>query len=377
MNKLYTIGHIHGVPIKINLILIFVLVFVVFDASSNYYALLYPEFSIIEKFGLGVMTSLALFLSLLIHDFAHCLAAKLCDVGIKQVKMTIFGGIITFHGGFPTPRKELIVAFVGPWVSCHLSLACFLCSFVFYSEYAMWISDMFYWLGYVNVVIALFNLLPGYPLDGGMIISALIWRKTKSESSAVKGTCYTGYTFGALFMILGIISIIRHIIPLGALSFIVCWLFVVSSREALVDIRRRDTYSNYPISDILNSEYIPCYAYERIYKVARRVRGKSKDSVIIVLIGSEVIGTINRDVLYDHAHSIETIQSLMDPIDSIYASIEYPPELVYDIMKTNRLMLLPILDGERLLGFVDIDNVMSLFDTEYLGTYNTLSYSSM
>ena len=64
MNKLYTIGQMHGVPIKINLILIFIMVFVVFDSSSNYYGLLYPEFSFTIDLGLGVMTALALFLSL-------------------------------------------------------------------------------------------------------------------------------------------------------------------------------------------------------------------------------------------------------------------------------------------------------------------------
>ncbi len=377
MNRLYGIGQMYGVPIKINLILIFIMVFVVFDSSSNYYGLLYPDFSFPINLGLGVMTALALFLSLLLHDYAHCLTAKLCGIGIKQVRMTAGGGVISFHGGFPSPRKELILAFIGPWLTFHLSLACFLLSFAFNFEQSMWISDMFYWLGYVNAGIAIFNLLPGFPTDGGMIIRALIWQRTKSEATAIRYTCYSGYSFGAVFMLLGIVALMVHNFQLGVLSFAICWTFVVSSREALVNLKRNESYAIYPLAGILNSDYIPCYADESISHVARKVRRGPKDNVVIVLIGSEVIGTLNRKALYANSHSFAEVSSIMDPIDSVYAGIEYPPQTVYDIMEKNQRMLLPILDGERLLGFVEIDNVRSLFDRECLETYNTLPYSSM
>ena len=377
MNRLYTIGQMHGVPIKISLLQIFILVFIVFDTSSYYYAQLYPSFPYAVNLGLGVMTSLALFLSLLIHEYAHCLAAKLCGIGVKHLAMTAFGGVITFHGDFPTPRKELILALVGPWMSFHLSIACFLLSFFFNIEYAMWISDVFYWLGYANAGIALFNLIPGFPTDGGMIINALIWHKTKRESSAIRGTCYSGYSFGAVFMLLGITSLILRDFPLGVFSFLICWVFMVSSREVLGDLKRRESYAIYPLSGILNNEYIPCYADETIAHAAKKVRRGRKDSVVIVLVGSEVVGTLDRKTLRANAHSFAGVSTIMDPIDSVYAGIEYPPQTVCDIMVKNDRTLLPILDGERLLGFVEIDNVRSLFDRECLETYNTLPYSSM
>lgn len=137
-----------------------------------------PGLSSAEYWTLGLVTTLLLVVSIVVHELAHALVARAEGVEIEDITLYLFGGMARMASEPKTPRAELLIAIVGPGASFALGVLFFgIVTFALYGTQYAGLGAVLRHLGLINLVLALFNLLPGFPLDGGRVLRAILWKR--------------------------------------------------------------------------------------------------------------------------------------------------------------------------------------------------------
>jgi Zn-dependent protease/CBS domain-containing protein len=178
--RLFTIGGIE-VGIHVSWLIIFALV--TWSLATGFFPLLYGEVSGGEELATGtawvlaVIAALLLFASVLVHELAHSFVARARGLPARSITLFLFGGVSNLSAEPESPATEFLIAIVGPLTSLGLAGLAFLASIAVGDPL---IQLVFFYLAIVNALVAVFNLLPGYPLDGGRVLRSIAWKLTNS-----------------------------------------------------------------------------------------------------------------------------------------------------------------------------------------------------
>jgi Zn-dependent protease len=185
--------------------LIFVLIW--WSLSAGYFPRLHPDASGLEIWTAGLLTSLLFFLSLLFHELSHAFVARRAGLEVPSITLFLFGGASEMSREPDDPGTELRVAAVGPLASFALALAFWAVGRVLPAQTPALLLGVLGYLAWINLALGVFNLLPGFPLDGGRILRALLWRRTGSLQRASRVATQAGKGLGLGLAILGGIQI--------------------------------------------------------------------------------------------------------------------------------------------------------------------------
>ena len=259
----WEIGRVLGIPIRVHGSWFLVFLFVTWTLATGYLPESLPGLSASRYWGMGGIAAVLLFLSVLLHELGHSYVALRYRIPIEQITLFIFGGVAHMRKEAPTPRAEFLIAIAGPAVSFVLGAACL--GFVVLAEsiqeqHALQGLIMLgALLGMVNVQLGLFNLIPGFPLDGGRVLRAGLWAWGKDFYRATKQAAVVGLGFGVLFGLLGagvIFGALSGALPVSMVSnggwviFIGMFLFataLASRRQAAL----RQSLAAVPVRDLM------------------------------------------------------------------------------------------------------------------------------
>jgi len=219
LSKRLKVTKIKGIEIRLDASWFFVVVFLTSILSTLYFprAIFYLSRTDISHINtiykhmwihwlLGFTTSLLLFVSIIIHELAHSVVAQRFNVSVKSITLFFLGGIAEFTTPIKKPKDEFFIAVSGPVASLAIGILCFALSHLFFKFLPM-VNSLFLYLAFSNIILFLFNLIPGYPMDGGRILSAILWKITGSKLKAVKISSIFGQAAGFLVMFYGFIAI--------------------------------------------------------------------------------------------------------------------------------------------------------------------------
>lgn len=150
----------------------------------------------------GLIATLAFFLSILLHEFGHALVARHYGVHTESIDLWALGGVARLDRESPTPKADGLIAVAGPAVSLLIGLVSVGLAFAFR-------SNVLIWIGFVNVVLAVFNMLPGAPLDGGRVLRAVRWARTGNKYRAMRDAGNAGRVLGWGLAALGVVLMIQ------------------------------------------------------------------------------------------------------------------------------------------------------------------------
>lgn len=221
---------------------------VVWGVSGGYLPREHPGRSGATYLGAGFVTAIFFFASVLFHEFCHCLAARAGGIEVRRITLFLFGGVSHLSAEADSPSLEFRVAVVGPLSSLALAL-------LFWGAGAVWpwtgslVEVVLGYLATINLILAVFNLVPGFPLDGGRVLRAAVWWKTGSLSRATRVAADAGKAFAVFLMIVGGLQILAGNL-VGGLWLLLIGLFLRSMaeggyretmlRQALEGVRVRD-----------------------------------------------------------------------------------------------------------------------------------------
>ncbi|MEY4704553.1 MAG: hypothetical protein RL042_749 [Nitrospirota bacterium] len=207
----WKIGRALGIPIHVHASWFVVFSFVTWSLATGYLPGTLPGLSAPRYWGMGGIASLLLFLSVLLHELGHSYVALRYQIPIKQITLFIFGGMAHMGKEPPSPRAEFLIAMAGPLVSLLLGAGCLGGAMAVESllaqSGAQGLAVLGGLLGMVNVQLGLFNLVPGFPLDGGRVLRAGLWAWNKDFNRATRQAALTGIGFGVVLGLIGAVVI--------------------------------------------------------------------------------------------------------------------------------------------------------------------------
>lgn len=203
----WQIGRALGIPIRVHASWFLIFLLVTWTLATGYLPEELPGLSPTRYWAMGAVAALLLFLSVLLHELGHSYVALRYCIPIERITLFIFGGVAHMRKEAPTPRAEFLIAVAGPIVSFVLGMACFglaaLAESIQSPTDIQGVVMLGALLGMVNLQLGLFNLIPGFPLDGGRVLRAGLWAWGKDFYRATKQAAVVGLGFGLLLGVLG------------------------------------------------------------------------------------------------------------------------------------------------------------------------------
>lgn len=295
--KLFRIA---GIDIGIHFSWIFIFVFFAWTLAQNF-AILYPEWGTAAHWIYGVITSLMLFVSVLIHELAHSLVAKARGLPVHSITLFILGGVSNLEEEPKKPMIEFSMAIVGPGASFLLALIFYLLTFAF-GEGNTPALAVFGYLALINLSLGIFNLLPGFPLDGGRVLRSILWGSTGSLIKATNIATFVGQFFGWALIGLGIyLAFGGNLFGLQGSLFSGLWMafigwFLASAASASRrELTIRERLSNVKVKDLMDMNVPTISPETTVQDMVSGIFRKQHDRAVPVCQSGQLTGIATID----------------------------------------------------------------------------------
>jgi Zn-dependent protease len=197
----FSIGTIAGVRIGLHPTWLIIAALVTFSLAVGDLPERFPGWPAIAYVAVGAGVAVLFFASVLAHEMSHALVARRFGVEVRDITLFIFGGAATLEGDAKTPREEALIALAGPVCSIVLGAALVGASLLIEQRQ---VGDIAGWLGVINLSLAAFNLIPAFPMDGGRVLRAVLWRLRGDQFAATRGAAVVGRLFGYALIAFGV-----------------------------------------------------------------------------------------------------------------------------------------------------------------------------
>lgn len=216
MRHAIRIGRLFGIELLVDSSWLLIFALVIWSLTSLFGGW-HPDWSIATRVIVAVLAALAFFASVLFHEMAHSLVARAYDIPVRDITLHMFGGVSNIEREPPTARSEFFMAVVGPIASILLGIGLVFAGAMVVDVEAPErmgpIATLVMWLGPVNITVGVFNLIPGFPLDGGRILRSILWKVTGSLPKATRWSTTIGQLTGWAFIVVGAFMALGYAVP--------------------------------------------------------------------------------------------------------------------------------------------------------------------
>lgn len=245
----WTIGRVLGIPIRIHFSWLIVFGLISWLLSSRYFPQVTPDLPFVSYWVSGVLAALLLFTSVAFHELAHSWVAQKYKVKIESITLFIFGGVAQLKGEPPHARAEFWIAVAGPLSSFLLSVVFFFLTI----NTTGGSKALFAYLARLNLILGIFNLIPGFPMDGGRVLRSVIWRKKKDYFYATQKASSVGRGIALFLIFFGIFSIFTGR-PDGIWLMFVGWFLYSAAQASYQQATLQEILSGIKVKDIMVRE---------------------------------------------------------------------------------------------------------------------------
>ncbi len=254
---------VFGIQVNLDYSWFIVFLLITVTLAMGYFPYEYKGLDPIWYWLAGSISAILLFVSVLLHELSHSLVALHYGIPVKEINLFIFGGVALIEEEAPSPKVEFQIAIAGP--ICSFVLGTIFLVMAYFYPYNDLLNGIINYLMIVNYIIAFFNLVPAFPLDGGRILRAIIWSK-KDLLTATKISSMTGTAFAYFLMLLGILSLIEGSF-INAMWYGLIGLFLrQASKSSYEQTKLTVILSKYRVQNFLQTMK-PIFPDETLYTV--------------------------------------------------------------------------------------------------------------
>jgi Zn-dependent protease/CBS domain-containing protein len=247
----FRIGKIAGIEIDINVSWLIILVLLTVSLATGWFPQLYPGWSTATYWIVGLISALLLFVSVLLHELAHSLVARQRGLPVKNITLFIFGGVSNIEQEPKSPGVEFQMAVVGPLTSLFIGAVCFLLLLPLRGTNSPLEGILFY-LAVTNVLLGVFNLIPGFPLDGGRVLRSIVWKITGSLTKATRIASISGQVIAYLFILWGIWQLFSGDILNGIWIGFIGWFLLSAAQSANTQVMLQSALRGVTVGEVMN-----------------------------------------------------------------------------------------------------------------------------
>jgi Zn-dependent protease/CBS domain-containing protein len=377
------LGRVAGVEINIDWSLAIIFALVAVGLGAGALPRWHPEWNAGLRWLVAFTAAVLFFGSILVHELSHAIVGRAVGVHVPRITLFVFGGMAHMLDEPSSPRAELLMAAVGPLTSAVIGVSASLIGVelaAFHGDLtastpeelvrgAGPVATILLWLGPLNVMLALFNLVPGFPLDGGRLLRALLWWATKDLEKATRWASNVGRGVGWTLITCGLFMAFGFRVPFfgtglggGLWIALIGWFLNNAARASYTALRVRTRLSHLPVREVMRASLDTVTAEMTLGELVRDHIMRSDQTSFPVTSENQLVGEISvRDIqlVPSHEWARVTVGNVMTPAaDLPRIDIEEDASKALEALGERDLEQLPVFDHGRLSGFIRRQDIL-------------------
>lgn len=366
------LGKIFGITIRIDYSWFIIFILVTWSLVAGYFPGTYPKFNVVTNILLGLATSFLIFLSVLIHELSHSVVGNRLGVKIRRITLFVFGGAAEMADEPPSPTAEFKMAVVGPFSSFMLSLLSWILFILMRDNQGpAELQAVFQTLAIFNLGVGLFNLLPGYPLDGGRIFRSIVWNQRKDLVEATEVAASLGRFLGVLMIVFGLTIFFVGNVGSGLWLTLIGFFLNFAAGVSVTQTKLRSTFARVKVSDLMTHEVLSVGGDLSVGDLLDHYFLKHKLSGYPVMEEGKLFGMVYVENLVKKTPVRKNAKVLEVAIKLTKKQIVTPSTNALEALKIMgqwKLPSLPVFEKGRLVG------IISQTDINYFLTVESLAF---
>ena len=353
------IGRVFGIPIYLHLSWILIFALISYSLVDEFGAR-YPQWTSGQLWSLGILTSVLFFGSVLFHELSHSVVARHYRIPVASITLFFFGGIASITRDPDSAGQEFLIAAAGPASSYVLAIAFYLLALAtpqgsMPNVLAMWLSE-------TNALLATFNLLPGFPLDGGRVFRSIIWGITKNYARSTRIASRIGQAIAYGMMAFGAwLAFWVHSSVNGLWFIFLGWFLLTAARQSYAQIETQGALQGLRAADVMTSEMptvgrdlsLDEYAQEAS-RTGRRAHLVVSDGKLVGLMRIEALQSFPRE-----EWPATSVQAAMISRERLpWTAPDEPVLSVLERMRSANVDQLAVIRGDNVVGLVTRDSIL-------------------
>ncbi|MGH7393284.1 MAG: site-2 protease family protein [Candidatus Rokuibacteriota bacterium] len=356
-----TLFRVAGIPVRIHVSWLVIFGLIAWSLSVGYFPQVLPGLTVRMHWVTGFVAALLLFVSVFLHELSHSVVARGHGLRVSGITLHVFGGVSQLEEEPGSPGVEFKMAIVGPLTSFVIAAVAALAARAAAGEHVVAAAVLGY-LALVNTLVGAFNLVPGFPLDGGRVLRAALWRLRGDLQWATRVAASAGGTVAFLLMALGVFRGLAGDF-LGGLWFVLIGLFLrQASQASYQQLLLRRTLEPLAVRDVMTAHVVHVAPDLTVARAVDDVFWRHHVSSFPVVAGGQVLGIVGVQALGQvprERWADTKVGDIMLPIsDQLTTS---PGQTLWDAfqkLSSNGLGRLAVLESGRLVGYLSVKDVM-------------------
>jgi Zn-dependent protease/CBS domain-containing protein len=372
MEESVRLGRIAGIPVGLNWSLLVVFWLITWGLAGGWFPSLFPDHSPGAYWAAALVTAVFFYCSLLAHEVGHALVARRNGVGVQGITLWLFGGVAKLEGEAMNPRAALRIAGIGPLVSFGVAgLSTSIAALLIALDAPELAVGVFAWLAVINVILAVFNLVPAAPLDGGRILQGLLWLRHGDRVRASLSASRAGRTFGFVLIGLGLLQFAVGAFIGGVWMVFLGWFLMNAARAEERDVLMRGALDGVSVRDVMSPDpvvgpdWLTVDAFLDEYVMRNRFSAFPVNDWDGALSGLVTLGRL-KEVVPERRHEVR-VGDVACPLEDVPTAA--PGEPMVDLLarmdpRSDGRAL--VLEGDRLVGIVSPTDVARILEISSL-----------
>ncbi|MFO7564266.1 MAG: site-2 protease family protein [Enhygromyxa sp.] len=380
-----SLGKLFGVGVRIDWSLLIIFALIVFQLGAVVFPSWHPDWTGALTWTMALAAAVLFFASILAHELSHALVARAQGIPVRRITLFLFGGLTQLEAEPASPKAEFWMAIVGPIVSIVIGLAASWGGAALVGPALQEVVDtgdpaavqaafagagpfatLLLWLGPINLLLGIFNIIPGFPLDGGRVLRSIIWAATGNLRKATRWASAVGQLFAWALMIFGVVNFFAGAWVSGIWLVLIGWFLNNAARMSYQHLLLRQALEVVPITRVMRSNFSSVPPDLTVERFVHDYALSSDQQVFPIEVDDALLGTVSiaqiREVPRE-AWSSTTVQQVMLPREQLPT---LPPDAGADraLLELARgdVNQLAVVEGRRLLGLVRREDLVRWLD---------------
>ena len=362
------LGKVSGIEIGLHYSWFIIAALIAFSLGEHFRQV-NPNWSTSQVWMTALITSVLFFVSLLLHELSHSLVAQARGLKVKAITLFALGGVSQIEGEATDARTEFWIAIAGPFASLVIGFGCLAIAAGLGwrrpAEPRTAVTAVLVWLGYINVALAVFNMIPGFPLDGGRVLRAIVWAITRNADRSTRIAARIGQVVAFLFIVYGIWQFFGGAGINGLWMAFIGWFLMDAAKASYSQAGITAALHGVPVSSVMARDCVMVnralslqeFVDSHLLTTGQRCYAVEDRGRFVGLITPRDVGAIPRE-LWDRT----TVREAMRPLEKLH--IITPDTQVLEalnLMAASDVNQLPVVANGALQGVVSRSQLMQLF----------------
>jgi len=362
-----SLGRIAGIPIGLHYSWFLIALLIAFSLAAQFQTAR-PEWTAQRVWIVALVTAVLFFVTLLAHELSHALVARSAGIPVRSITLFALGGVATIEREGNNAKTEFLIAIVGPIVSALIGFGALVVA-----RGMGWspeggagsaTANVLGWLGSINLVLAVFNLVPGYPLDGGRILRAILWGIYKDGQKALRHAARVGEVVAAGFIAIGVLRFFAGAGFGGLWIAFIGWFLLMAAQASHAQVTMGEALRGVKVADIMANDCVTVDAVTPLQQLVDDVMLRTGRRCVIVQRDHHVAGLVTPNEIrhIDRDRWVKvTAGEIMRPLDGLRTVTRGTPvDDVLTTMTQEDINQLPVVDHGRLEGMVSRAQILQL-----------------